>query len=105
MPGIVDLSDALEALREELQQAHDKGKEKAVRFRVADVTLTVEVVARRDKEVNGKLRWWVVEAGGGASASRETTQTLVLKLTPMLHDGKGEPGSLDVSDDQAKPGT
>jgi hypothetical protein len=104
VPPQVGLSSALEALRSELETAWLEGRDERVRFRVSDVTLTVQTVARLDKDGTGKLRWWVVEAGGGVSSGKETTQTLVLTLTPWLHEGEGRAGPLDVSDDQAAPG-
>jgi hypothetical protein len=98
------LAAALEGLREELESAWEKGADKAIRFRVGEVTLTLEAVARRDVEGSGKIRWWLVEAGGGVTAGKETTQTLVLKLTPGLYDAQGEPSPLDVAGPQKQPG-
>ena len=44
------------------------------------------------------IRWWAIEAGGGAKTGTETTQTLVLTLTPggglgvagQGRDGRGD---------------
>lgn len=102
--GLMGLSAALEGLREELESTWEKGAGKAIRFRVSEVTLTVEAVARRDVQGGGKIRWWLIEAGGDVTAGKETTQTLVLRLTPGLYDAEGEPGPLDVSGDQPQPG-
>jgi len=100
----VDLSMALEALRQELEDAWTKGRTERVRFRVSDVTLTVQTIARRENKVGGKLRWWVIEGGGDHTAAKETTQTLVLTLTPNLYDDAGQSGPLDVGGDQPTPG-
>jgi hypothetical protein len=62
------LSSALEGLREELEATWKKSADKTLRFRVDSVTLTLEAVARREEEGSAKLRWWLVEAGGGVSA-------------------------------------
>ena len=78
-------------------------RRRRIRFRVIDVTLTVQVVARREKEGSGKLRWWLIEAGAQASSGRETTQTLVLTLHPGVHDGDVEPGPLDVHGKESAP--
>ena len=101
---LMGLSAALEGLREDLESAWEKGAGKAIRFRVSEVTLTLEAVARRDVEGSGKIRWWLIEAGGGVTAGRETTQTLVLKLTPGLYDVQGNRSPLDVAGDQPEPG-
>lgn len=98
------LSAALEGLREELAAAWAAGQGKAVRFRVNEVTVTLEAVATRSKELGGKVRWWVIEAGGGGKAETETTQTLVLTLTPSLYGDEGQAGPLDVAGKQEKPG-
>src|SRR5690348_810319 len=80
----VELSTALEALRDELEQAWQASQGRAVRFRAAEVKLTFETVAKRDRDGSGKIRWWVVEGGGGVKTGNEKTQTLSLTLTPML---------------------
>jgi hypothetical protein len=103
-PGLLGLSAALEGLREELAEAWQSGKDKAVRFRVSEVTLTLDAVAHRDVEGGGKIRWWVIEAGGSAKTGTQTTQTLVLTLKPSLYDDQGHAGPLDVGADQAEPG-
>jgi hypothetical protein len=82
----VGLSSAIEALRQELDAALSAGGREGIRFRVSDVTLTLQVVARRETKGGGKLRWWVLEAGGEQARGKETTQTLTLKLTPLLPD-------------------
>jgi NTP-dependent ternary system trypsin peptidase co-occuring protein len=94
--GMVDLSGALEALRSELELAWAASQERRIRFRVADVTLTVQVVARKERDLGGKIRWWLIEAGAGGKSAAQTTQTLVLTLTPSIHDEGGEAAPLDV---------
>jgi hypothetical protein len=103
-PELLGLSAALEGLREELESAWQQGAGKPIRFRVSEVALTLEAVARRDVEGGGKIRWWLIEAGGGVTAGKETTQTLVLTLTPHLYDAQGEAGPLDVAGDQPQLG-
>jgi hypothetical protein len=102
--GFLDLSVALEGLRQELEAAWVAGQGRRVRFRVSDVSLTVQAVARKDREVGGKVRWWLVEAGGQAKRGSETTQTLVLSLSPTVYDDQGRPGPLDVFGEQQEPG-
>jgi hypothetical protein len=103
-PELMGLSGALDGLREELESAWMKGAGKALRFRVSEVTLTLQAVARRDVEGSGKVRWWLVEAGGGVTAGTETTQTLVLTLTPGRYDAQGNLLPVDVAGDQPQPG-
>jgi|SRR5215472_7424859 len=99
------LAAALESLREELQLAWDAGEGSPIRFGVSDVKLTLDVVARREAEGGGKIRWWLVEAGGSVAAAKEQTQTLELTLKPGIYDTQGKlVGPLAVAGDQAKPG-
>jgi hypothetical protein len=98
------LSAALEGLREELESVWERGAGKTLRFRVNTVTLTLEAVARRETDGSGKIRWWLIEAGGGVTAGKETTQTLVLTLTPGVYDVQGNLKPLDVSGEQTQPG-
>ena len=102
--GVFDLASALEGLRAELEKAWRGSEGRRVRFRVSDVTLTLQAVARRERSGSGKVRWWLVEAGGEASRGSETTQTLVLALTPNVYDDQGGSTPLDVSGDQPAPG-
>lgn len=102
--GFMELSTALEGLREELEAVWQQSADKELRFRVNNVTLTLEAVARREAEGSGKIRWWLIEAGGGVTAGKETTQTLVLTLTPGLYDEQGNLKPLDVAGVQPQPG-
>ena len=102
--GFVELASALEVLRSELEEAWEAGQGKRIRFRVSAITLTLQAVARWEREVGGKLRWYVLEAGGGAKSAEEATQTLVLTLSPGVYNENGELVPLDVYGDQAQPG-
>jgi hypothetical protein len=102
--GFVGLASALEVLRSELEAAWEAGQGKRVRFRVSQLTVTMQAVARREREAGGKLRWYVLEAGGGAKSSAEATQTLELTLAPGLYDERGDPEPLDVYGVQPRPG-
>jgi hypothetical protein len=84
--GDIGLSAALEALRQELDEAWAAGAGERIRFQVSDITLVVQVVARRQTQGGGKLRWWILEAGAEQTRGKEMTQTLTLKLTPAMGD-------------------
>jgi hypothetical protein len=102
--GFLSLSTALEALRQELQTAWEAGEGQRVRFRVGEVSLTVQAVASRERKGGGKLRWWLLEAGAEAQRGSETTQTLTLALSPSVYDDQGRRVPLDVFGDQPTPG-
>jgi hypothetical protein len=100
----IGLSSALEALRQELCEAWVAGADARIRFRVSDVTLVVEVVARRETTTGGKLRWWLFEAAADRTHGSEMTHTLTLQLTPQIRDHAGGYGPLDVHGEQDQPG-
>ena len=77
--ALVGLADAIEALRDELTEAITRGTGKPMRFSLDPIELTVQAVITR--EVNGKIGWKVLEAGGSYDTAR--TQTLTLKLSPL----------------------
>jgi hypothetical protein len=75
----VGLAAALEGLRDDLETAWAKGADRPIRFQVSEVTLTLEAVARHEAEGGGKVRWWVVEGGGGMKRSTDTSQDTSLE--------------------------
>ena len=100
----VGLAAALEVLREELETAWEQGWDKSLHFRVSDITLEIQVVARRETEGGGKIRWYLIEAGAGATSITEATQRLILTLSPGLRDAQGNEEPLEVGDRQLQPG-
>jgi hypothetical protein len=101
--GFVGLASALEVLRSELEEAWRLGQGRNVRFRVSQLTVTIQAVARRERGAVGRLRWYLIEAGGSATSASEATQTLELTLTPGLYDEQGNPQPLDVYGVQPRP--
>jgi hypothetical protein len=79
------LAEAIEGLRNDLQEAVERGLKKRLRFMLSPIELTLNVVATQ--EANGKIGWKVLEVGG--SVDRETTQELKLTLTPSWHADDG----------------
>jgi hypothetical protein len=100
-PGWVGLPEAIESLRADLAAAWWDGRRHRVRFRVEPVELTVQVGVTRTGKGAAGVRWHVLTLGGERSKETATTQTLRLRLTPVLFDGKGNelpPGEQFISD-------
>jgi Trypsin-co-occurring domain 2 len=104
MDNELGLAEALEAARDELESAWHAGEGRPVRFRASQMTLSLSTVARLDKEGSGKIRWYLIEAGGGINSGSERAQTLTLTLEPVHVDAQGRSGSLEVSSSQSEPG-
>lgn len=87
--GVVGLSEALIALREELLTAWQEGEGdgRRLRFRINEpIELTFQAAVTHDQKANAGVKWWLLSLGGEASRGSEVTQTLHLKLAPVMHD-------------------
>jgi hypothetical protein len=99
------VSAAIESLRDELERAWLMGQGRPVQFGVEEISLKLNVAAVGKKAGSGKIRWWLVEAGGDVSKENSTIQTLELKLRPALVDPEtGQKWPLQVSADESEPG-
>jgi hypothetical protein len=87
--GWVDLAEAIEALRTALSAAWRDGSGARVRFRLEPVELTVQAGVTRTGKGAAGIRWHVLSLGGERSRESAATQTLKLRLTPVLFDEQG----------------
>ena len=87
----IDLADAIEALRAELENAWRKGLGGRIRFRLEPVELTVQAGITRAGKGTAGIKWHVLTLGGERSREEVTTQTLTLRLDPILYSRGGEP--------------
>ena len=85
----VELPEAIEALRRDLLAAWWDGRRERVRFRIEPVELTVQVGVTRVGKGTAGIRWHVLTLGGEKSREVATTQTLKLRLFPVLYDDLG----------------
>jgi hypothetical protein len=105
-PGWVGLPEAIESLRMDLAAAWWDGRRHRIRFRVEPVELTVQVGVTRTGKGAAGVKWHVLTLGGERSREVATTQTLTLRLTPVLFDDQenelpqGEQFISDRADDE-----
>lgn len=83
--SVVGLAAAIEALRAELTDAMDRGKDAPMQFGMEPIELTVQAAVT--KEANGKIGWSVFGLGGSYESA--ATQTLKLRLTPTWRKPDG----------------
>jgi len=88
-PGWVGLTEAIEALRDALVRAWWDGQRRRVRFKVEPVELTMQVGVTRAGKGSAGIRWHVLALGGERSRESVSTQTLKLRLAPVLFDEQG----------------
>lgn len=96
-PKPISLADSIAALREELEIAAQRqlnaGKIEIARLvpplKLTEIVLETEVVAGYDREVNGKLNYWIASAGGSTADQQSATQKVTIRLIP--HEGSAGP--------------
>ena len=67
-PQPIELSELIENLRDELLVSKKLGEGRELRFDVAQAQIEVQFTARRDIDGKGKIKLYVVEAGGGSQS-------------------------------------
>ncbi|WP_346619584.1 trypco2 family protein [Blastococcus montanus] len=82
------IAEFVAGLRAELKEAQAT-RDPGLQFAVGPVQVEFTVVTGREGGPEGKVRFWVVEAGGSAKWSTAETQKVVLSLTPV--DKHGDP--------------
>ncbi|MEV7122614.1 trypco2 family protein [Kitasatospora griseola] len=89
MSNRIGLTEAVAALQQELALAARAAMDNDLRFPVEGVTLEFQVAVTVDSQAGGKAKFWVLELGADAGYSRETVQTVTLKLgAPVQADGE-----------------
>ena len=85
--GRVPIAEFISGLREELKVAEAE-RDPQLQFNVGPVTVEFTVVTGREGGPEGKVRFWVIEAGGSAKWSHSETQKVTLTLTPIDEQGR-----------------
>ncbi|MGK7881958.1 MAG: trypco2 family protein [Crocosphaera sp.] len=82
----IELRQTLKALRDELALSTLFSEGEEIRFEVGEIELEVQFVIEKTKGANGKIKFWVVEMGGGISEKNATVQKLKIPLKPVWKD-------------------
>ncbi|MFF2189350.1 trypco2 family protein [Streptomyces sp. NPDC058155] len=98
----VELAELIRQLRKELKAAAAEGAEagEALQFEVGPVEVEATVAISREAGANGKVRFWVVEAGGDGRFARSATQRITLTLHPKVVAQDGTTRSPLISGDE-----
>lgn len=80
----IPLVETIAALRAELIDATAMAEGETIQFPVGSVELEFHVGVTREAHGDGKVRFWVLELGAGASYQAESVQKVVLKLDPPV---------------------
>ena len=83
----VELSEAIDVLREQLWNARELGRGRSPRFSVGRVEVEFCVEARREAGAEGGVRFGVFTLGAHGSVASTSTHRLRLELTPLTDGG------------------
>lgn len=81
------LAETIEALRNELTAAMERGSGKPLQFALGQVDVELTLAIIREGSGSGELRFGVVSFGAGGKAASETTHRLSLTLNPVAARG------------------
>lgn len=90
---MIELARVITDLRSELGRAVAAGEGEPLRFELGPIELEVTFVVGHSEDGNGKVSFWIVEAGTDRTNSSATTQRIKLTLAPRLA-GTGKPAVL-----------
>lgn len=87
----IPLSEMIASLRQELKVALHEGQNDAIRFDVKKIQLELQISVGKESGPEGKIKFWVLEAGAKATARQQDTHVFRLELEPTrtVPDGKG----------------
>ncbi|GII96171.1 trypco2 family protein [Sinosporangium siamense] len=81
---MIELSEVIRGLRQELEEAIAEGEGKDLRFEVGPVEVEVTVAVTREAKAGAKVKFWVVEANAEGKLGDVRTQRVMLTLEPRL---------------------
>ncbi|MFI9269475.1 trypco2 family protein [Kitasatospora sp. NPDC052896] len=87
----IELADAIEAVRQQLAAAAERGAGHRIQFEVGPVELEFGVELRRDGKLSGGVRAWVLSADAEVSAGRTRAHRVTVTLTPKDFVTGGSP--------------
>ncbi|MFJ8198235.1 trypco2 family protein [Streptomyces sp. NPDC096152] len=97
---MVELAELIRDLRHELNEALTGGPAGPVRFELGPVEIEATVAVGRKGGAGGKVRFWVVEAGGDGQFETSRTHRISLTLQPRLVAPDGARRGVLISGDE-----
>ena len=82
MDNKIPLSDMIQTLREELEEAQEQSKKSSVKFSLDSVELELSVAVTKTGTGKGGIKFWVIEAGGEYQKENAMIHKFILKLKP-----------------------
>ncbi|WP_045562567.1 trypco2 family protein [Streptomyces sp. FxanaA7] len=98
---MIELSEMIRQLRQELNTAMADGAAGPVRFELGPVEIEASVAVDREAGAGGKVRFWVVEANAGGKFATSETHRISLTLQPKLVAPDGTQRAVLIAGDEA----
>ena len=83
----LQLAEAIDALRQELTRALDRGRDEPIQFELGPVSMTFDVSVTTTKDATGSVQFWVLSAGGSAARASTHSNSITIELNPMTRAG------------------
>ncbi|CCK24637.1 hypothetical protein BN159_0258 [Streptomyces davaonensis JCM 4913] len=100
---MIELSDLIRELRQQLATAAQEQEGQAVQFDLGPVEIEVTVTVTRESSARGGIRLWVVDAEAEDGAQpRSGTQRITLTLQPRA-EVSGRPARISAGDIERIP--
>ncbi|MEV5240766.1 trypco2 family protein [Streptomyces cinnamoneus] len=84
---MIELSAVLRQLRCELTAAMADGEQETLRFELGPVEVETSVTVDREADGNGKVRFWLAEAGAEGKLAHSQSHRIKLTLQPAMLSG------------------
>ncbi|MGB8939936.1 MAG: trypco2 family protein [Streptomyces sp.] len=94
---MIELAEMIAQLRGELAAAMaaaedaENAEDTALRFELGPVQLEAEFAVQRSAGADGRIRFWVVEAGASGQQATSTTHRVTLSLEPRVRGSDQRP--------------
>jgi hypothetical protein len=85
MPHTIAIADAVDALRQDLEEAIEEGFARSLQFELDRVELELHAGFTKTGSAGATVKWWVVELGAEGTLASTATQTVRLILKPRRH--------------------
>lgn len=83
----LQLAEAIDALRQELTRALERGRDQPIQFELGPVSMTFEVGVTTSADVEAGVKFWVLSAGGSTGRGSSHTNSITVELTPVTSTG------------------
>ena len=82
------LAEAIQQLRNELNEAVSEGKGKGMRFQIREIDVELKCLVKNKTGGKAGIKFWVVTTEAKGFNTSEAVQTVKLKLLPTNKKGK-----------------